>query len=299
MKLIRQKALLDILETNPKLSMQDILSRLRQRDHDIKGRTFKRDKTDLHVDLGIVIEYNKAEQVYFINREKSFDYAGSKSYLDRITTMKSLRDSITKDPDELKSYITTAEDNHESGYKHVDTILKAIAARERIGFSYRKYDHEEAEMKEIEPYHIKEYNQIWYLYGRDINKEEFRVYGLDRCSNVLSKENTFVRDTSIDAREQFRKVMGIFLVDGVEMQGITLEVTNRGYINRLKNKPLHHSQIMEEVEPGKCWLSVELVPNHEFYTEILRLRKYVVIKHPEVVREKMKQILEDALANYR
>lgn len=299
MKLIRQKALLDILETNPKLSMQDILLHLKMRNHNIADRTFKRDKTDLDKDLGIVIEYSKAEQVYFINREKSFDYAGSKSYLDRITTMKSLRDGITRDPDELKSYITTAEDSHESGYKHVDTILRAIAACKRIRFAYRKYDHEEAEMKEIEPYHIKEYNQIWYLYGRDINKEEFRVYGLDRCSNVESKEITFVPISRIDAREQFRKVMGIFLVDGVEMQRIILEVTNRRYINRLKHKPLHHSQIMEEVEPGKYWFSVELVPNHEFYTAILGLRKYVVIKYPEHIREKMKRILEDALANYR
>lgn len=73
-------------------------------------------------------------------------------------------------------------------------IEKAIIARRRISFSYKK-DDVDKHFNDVEPYKLLNQKGIWYLAGKD--KGKLKTFSFTKIEGVTITENTFVNDATV------------------------------------------------------------------------------------------------------
>jgi predicted DNA-binding transcriptional regulator YafY len=78
---------------------------------------------------------------------------------------------------------------------------------------------------------------------------------------------------------------------------IILEIKQpRGFY--VLTKPIHHSQKLIIQTETHLRISLQLIPNREFYAQILWYGEDITVISPTEIRENMKQQLEKVMTNY-
>ena len=117
------------------------------------------------------------------------------------------------------------------------------------------------------PKAIKEAQNRWYLIAYDLERNDFRNYGLDRISNfeiTSSKKNT----QNINVDEYYKNAFGI------ETQGEPHKVIllfSNDQKQYLKSLPLHHSQKITEENKNNFKIELFVHLNFDFRMELLKL----------------------------
>lgn len=183
------------------------------------------------------------------------------------------------------------------GQEFIYDIQTAIKDKKCIEIDYEKYNlnASKADHRIIEPYGLKEYKGRWYLLGKDKDKNELRVFGLDRISTLNISELRFSFPSSFDIHHYFKDAIGTMVIQDDVSEFVELVFTSKlaGYI---KNMPIHPSQkILEETSEGihvrfRTYLSVELVNELMIYSDDvkvikpLRLRKMLLKRAEQILK---------------
>ena len=216
------------------VSFLEIQEYLFDNEIDISQRTFQRDKEEIESLWGIEIKFNKKEGNYEIKEELS------DGKFDRIAESFTMANALNQS--ETFSKYIFLEQRKPKGTEYFNGILHAIQNNLIITFQLNSY-WAEATQRRCVPKAIKEAQNRWYLIGYDLDRNDFRNYGLDRISNftvTASKKQT----PNINVKEYYKNAFGI------ETQGqpykviLKLDNAQKKYLQSL---PFHHSQkIVEE-----------------------------------------------------
>ena len=183
------------------------------------------------------------------------------------------------------------------GQEYIYDIQTAIKERNCIEIDYEKFnlDQPKADHRLIDPYGLKEYKGRWYLLGKDREKGELRVFGLDRISSLSISELRFNLPAQFNIHTYFKDAIGTMVIQDDVSEFVELMFTNKlaGYI---KNMPIHPSQkIVEESSKGihvrfRTYLSVELVNELMAYSDDVkvikppRLRKMLLKRAEQILK---------------
>lgn len=193
----------------------------------------------------------------------------------------------------MQKYVL-AEHHRPVGSKLMAPLIRAIRRAAFVDFDYILYRRSgERVHKEVAPYFLKESNRRWYLLAKD--GEQLKSFGIDRIQNLqIHKAERFVRDDSIDVEGLFRDCYGIWNdpKDPVEEIELAYDALDGCF---LKSVPLHHSQRVLVDTPEEFRISLRLRITNDFVMELLsRSRSLTVIK-PQSLRERVKNVYEEAL----
>lgn len=128
-------------------------------------------------------------------------------------------------------------------------FFSAIANKKVVSVVYRKFNTSEPVTHIVYPYHLKQYNDRWYLicnhYGSDeypYNPDFLMNLPLDRIEEYEEVPDIKYIDCSIDIAERYEDIVGITYHADRELQKILfcVEPKTCPYID---TKPLHSSQI--------------------------------------------------------
>ena len=152
-------------------------------DFDISQRTFQREIKSIATAFDIEIIYDRSLKKYRIICD-DLDHRRNRM-IEALDLFKAL--SLN----ERLSDKLLFQKRVMSGSEYLSSIIKAIESRRLIQFSYKKFYDNSASIRTIEPYALKEYKNRWYAVGLDTVKNEIRIFGLDRISNLeeLKKQN--------------------------------------------------------------------------------------------------------------
>lgn len=273
------KRYIDVVELlrRKSVSSNDLQNYLNQ-NLKISLRTFQRDKGEIERLYGIEIAFNKKEGLYKINEELS---DGS---FDRLTESFHITQALNKSNEVSK--IILLEQRKSKGMENMHGLLHAIHNRLVINFLHESYWNYDIKKRKCVPIAIKEAQHRWYLIAFDIDKKEFRNYGLDRISDlVISTGKHTVPEFNI--KEYYKNAFGI------DAQGepykVILKIANyqKKFLNSL---PLHHSQKIVEENETHFKLEFFIQLSHDFKTEILKLGSFCEVLEPihfrnEVIEE--------------
>jgi predicted DNA-binding transcriptional regulator YafY len=78
------------------------------------------------------------------------------------------------------------------------TIAQAARALERLRFTYRTNAQHESERR-VEPYRLVNTDRRWYLVARDLDRNAWRTFRVDRMRDVQATGHRFVRTETPDA----------------------------------------------------------------------------------------------------
>lgn len=180
--------------------------------------------------------------------------------------------------------VMSFENNAElTGIEYLMDLSDAIVNKYPIRLRYKPYGTEE-KYEEVYPYHLKQYNNRWFLIGKAEGKEHLRNYALDRILGVTHLSKAYI-ETDIDFDEYFDDVIGVS-VNNVPVDEIVLMVNKKRY-PYIKTKPLHWSQKhnkSKDTEDSVC-ITLQVKQNKELVSTLMSYAEDVTVLLPETLRE--------------
>ena len=233
--------------------------------------------------FGLLIECD-ATYHYFISNPSEIEGDRTKQWLlSTLTTGMTLSNSSS-----IKDSIIL--ENVPAGYEFLPVILQAIRQSRTIMMGYQKFGFE-AYTKPVNPYAVKLFHQRWYMLAD--NGERMAIYSLDRMLSATLTEEHFKRPADFSPEAYFAEYFGV-MTDGTPMEHVVLRAYGK-MANLLRTLPLHASQRELESEDGHTDFAIDIRPTIDFVSELLSKIDGLDVLKPASLKEKMRQIMEDAL----
>ena len=186
------------------------------------------------------------------------------------------------------------EDNADySGIDWLKDIFDAIIGQQPLQVKYRKFDDTQFNWT-IHPYYIKQYNNRWFLIGYNPEFDNLSTIPLDRIDDIEPKHIAFIPNTGIDFDKYFDNVIGVTIPDApIESIKLRFSPSRLQYV---LTKPIHKSQRCPDPDAGI--ITLKLIPNNETDALLLSFGADVEVLEPESYRNRIREKVQSAFANY-
>lgn len=176
-------------------------------------------------------------------------------------------------------------------------LLKLINQKKVLAISYRSFNQRENEDILIHPYFLKQYNKRWFLFGQCKGFDNWTNLALDRMQHISIREDTPFIPCTKSADEYFEDIIGVSKsIDGkCEFIKIKIDKSLWPYID---SKPLHPSQTIINRATEYTVIQLEIIPNYEFYAQILSFGPAVEVTEPAQVRNTISSKIKESLKKY-
>ena len=237
--------------------------------------------------FGIEISLRRSDNSYFVNGDFADTEASNRWLIDTYT----IKGLLAQSGEKLKGRISV--EAVPSGHKYLTPIIDAMLEGREVRMSYRKYGADADEKLTARPYSLREYAKRWYLVAFSIDKNDLRVYSLDRVRSLVKTEQSFVMPEDFDAEGLFYKSFGIYLPGERRAESIRLRAEGKEAAY-MRDLPLHHTQ----KEEGEGEFSFRAVVDESLIMEMCRLSGKVEVLEPPSLRSELEKRLKKALEQY-
>lgn len=178
-----------------------------------------------------------------------------------------------------------------TGREYIGKLYNAIVNHQVLKIQYLPFRKENEITFEIHPYHLKQYNNRWFLFG--INSEEHKITNLplDRIVSIAESNANFIPNTEIDFDEFFDEVIGVTIPDNSNPEMVLLKIDKKLW-PYIKTKPLHGSQKLKQEMDEFTILQLEVHLNYELEAMILSMGETIEVLGPKLLRNKLKERIE-------
>ena len=183
-----------------------------------------------------------------------------------------------------------------SGMEHFTGLFNAIINQQVLEIEY-KAAFGNPDTYTIHPYHLKQYNNRWFLFGLNTTtgRPSIMNLSLDRICGFEDSSATYIAPDDYDFNEYFDDVVGVSVPHNRPVETIRLRIDKKRF-NYIASKPIHSTQRIVEREEDHITIELKLIPNYEFETLLLGFADTVEILQPDTLRaaihRRAKNILE-------
>lgn len=273
---------------------KEIIKFLKDHEIYISERTFDRYKENLRSDFGVELLYDTHAGTYFIDRSHS---RSLETFLHMIELSQTAR--IFEEGLHMADAISFESEKGFKGINHVQPVLRAIKDHRLLQLVHRRFDSNESKSHEVQPYLLKEFRNRWYVFGFSPAHHEWRTYGLDRIEEITVTTTTFKPLKNFNPKAHFAHVIGLKIQPGDKPVAITLAV-EKVSAKYLFSLPMHNSQqiINKSDEHDRVVFSYYLIPNYEFYQQVLMMGTKAEITDPPQLRKRFAEVVNEILDKY-
>lgn len=241
----------------------------------ISQRTFQRDRMEILSLFNIEIQFNKHRQVYEITEEES------NPYLDRIIENFEMV-AVLQKSNAIKDSIYL-EKRKARGTEFFDRIIYATQNNFPVRFLHHSYWYGTHQSRKVVPKAIKESQNRFYLLAWDLDKKDWRNFGLDRISELkIGREKQSTPE--IDIKEYYQHAFGMECYHDPVKIVLEFDNSQKDYI---KSLPFHSSQKITTETEETFTLELFMHPTNDFIMEIMRHGPICEIKEPEELRDEI------------
>lgn len=185
------------------------------------------------------------------------------------------------------------------GIDHLGTLYNAIYYNKILSVSYQPFENETPFDIIIHPYFLKQYNNRWFLFGYNPEKEKNDWnLAIDRIASLKEVKGNYHKNTSIDWHEYFEDIIGVTKPVDAPVENIVLHFTGRTG-NYMETKPLHGSQKSKWLDDETFEVTLQLIFNYELERLILSYADSVSVIQPLGLAATIKNRLKEALKQYK
>ena len=165
---------------------------------------------------------------------------GANRWLEEVISNLELRFGIKTN----REHVVAFEQNEQlRGLEFLSELIDSAINHQPLNLLYRTYNGKETNIV-IHPYHVKQYNNRWFLFGLEQTPNGDRIANraLDRIVKFSKANVPFVPNTSIDFSTRFDDVVGVTIPDDdVQKETVVLKFEPDRF-PYVVSKPIHHSQ---------------------------------------------------------
>ena len=206
-----------------------------------------------------------------------------------------LRDEfkMSEDP---KKIIEFEENKFLKGKEFISELYNAILYKKVLKIDYQSFHSEQIQQFDLHPYYLKQFNNRWFLLGRDLRFERLSNLALDRIHRIGFSDEVY-QDTDIDFNEYFEDIIGVTVLEGIEPVHVLLKVDNEA-IRYIETKAIHGSQKIKERTEKYTLVEIHLIPNYELESRLLSYGEKIEVLEPASLREKLRSRIETMQNHY-
>ncbi|MBL4586418.1 MAG: WYL domain-containing protein [Flavobacteriales bacterium] len=292
----RHGYILDFIKRNNHPRTKDIIDFLHGLGEGVDARTVQRDIKTIENELDYIIERKGTHpnKWYEITAEPDEQLLVNR-YLEHVGFAEILRQEAVHEKKGRKA-VFLDEMQLTRGLEYISPILSAIRSNRKLEIAHQKFG-ADATRGKVSPLFLKQFRHRWYLIAREEQTEKVKSFGLDRISAIEMLNESFKFRNEDDHDAMYSHVIGLYENEN-ESQTIQIwsEMNHAGYLRSVK---IHHSQREIGEQDTGIIFEVNLVPNYEFFQQILMMEARVKILSPTAVQQRMKAILMGILARYK
>lgn len=200
------------------------------------------------------------------------------------------------DPD-FEAMVQFETGNATNGYHWLASIYNAMRERLRLRISYENIYKQETKSYELQPCLLKEQRNRWYVIGWVQQRNDYLTFPLDRIHELETLPGRQPLRTDFKSAHMLQHAVGIMEGDGT---AVAVELELFPPANRLVLlEPLHPSQQVLKQTNRSAHVSLQVNLNPELYQRILSLGPACKVKKPAVLKQALKEQLEQTLQHYR
>ena len=219
---------------------------------------------------------------------------GANRWLEEVISNLELRFGIKTNRENIVSF---EQNDQLRGLEFLSELIDSAINHQPLNLLYRTYNGKETNVV-IHPYHVKQYNNRWFLFGLEQTPNGNRIANraLDRIVKFSISNVPFVPNTSIDFSTRFDDVVGVTIPDDdVQKETVVLKFEPDRF-PYVVSKPIHHSQ--KVLNEDECILQIEVRPNKELESVIFSYFPHVEVLEPATLREQFKEKISNNLKKY-
>ena len=239
-----------------------------------------------------VTDINKLQSV--IDMLARFRGTATNVWLEEVISNLEYRFGLKSNAEHLVSF----EQNEQlKGLEFLDALIDTAIHHQPINLQYKTYSGREINVV-VHPYHVKQYNNRWFLFGLEQSPYGDRISNraLDRIVKFSISDVAFIPNTTINFSTYFDDVVGVTIPDEpIKKETIVLKFDSDRF-PYVVSKPIHHSQVVLDEE--QCTIQIEVRPNNELYSRIFSFFPQVEVLEPQWLRESFCKKIEDNLKKY-
>ena len=218
----------------------------------------------------------------------------SNRWLEEVISHLELRFGIKTNRQNIVSF----EQNEQlQGLEYLSPLIDHTINHQSLELLYKTYSGKEINVV-IHPYHLKQYNNRWFLFGLEQSPYGNRISNraLDRIVRFSISNEAFIPNTSIDFTKYFDDVVGVTVPDEQIKKETILLKFEADRFPYVVSKPIHHSQTVFNHE--ECIIKIQVCPNNELYSLIFSFFPQVEVLQPAWLREDFQKKIADNLKKY-
>jgi predicted DNA-binding transcriptional regulator YafY len=209
-----------------------------------------------------------------------------------IPRMQQAFDLVAEGDNSIMSY---QENTYLKGKEFIGVLFNLIVKQKQIQLTYQPYNKSE-EVFIVNPQHLKQFNNRWFLFAYNPEVESIYNFPLDRILDIEELSKSF-EPLDINWIDYFDDIVGVTKPEDGQVEKIVLKFSEHR-INYVLTKPLHGSQRPYKADESGTSISIEVIPNRELYQLILSFGADVIVIQPKHVREEIKTIINAMKDNY-
>ena len=205
-------------------------------------------------------------------------------WINEIIPMLESKMGLVKTDQEVISF----ENNPEYvGLSNISDLFNAVVNKRVLKISYCDFKSSVAYDVEFHPYHLRQYNSRWFVFGYNpLAAYKIQNLALDRIKKIEEISEEY-KPADIDWEDYFFDMIGVtkFSVEPVEIKLLITDAEQAAYI---ETKPIHHSQKKLKQVEGGYETRIKVIPNYELEKLILSFGERVKILSPKSISQKLR-----------
>ena len=181
------------------------------------------------------------------------------------------------------------------GLEFFGKLLQAIIKKRVLKIKYAPFG-KDSYTEKIYPYHLKQFNDRWYLIAQAIGYQSYAHYALDRIDSFEEVAIPY-KEAEVDFSEYFDDVIGVTVPEGTPSEDIVIKVSKARY-NYIKTKPLHLSQRIIEEAGSYAVISINVKVNNELESLILSFGDDMEVISPASFRDRIAEKIQSTNQRY-
>jgi len=276
-------------------SFREINNYLQNAGFELSQRSIQKDLESIRFEFGIDIVYDRAKNGYVIDNLKDQELNNFLQFIELANNAGIIIDTL-KQGKEANKFLSFDSNDNFKGIELMPVLIEAIRTSRVVSFIHKNYLKDTNKLYEIEPYHIKENNNRWYLIGRANNLNETRTFGLDRINELQILEKKFTIPASFDIEKMFENIYGITYINTTP---INIELSFVPFLAKyLKSLPIHLSQEILIDNEEEFRISLFLIINNDIIRLLLSYGNNVKVLEPKSLIVEITAILTTAINQY-
>lgn len=195
-----------------------------------------------------------------------------------------------------ESVISIDSNAYTAGNEHLSPLFNAIISKTPLEIDYQTFGGDHYRWQ-IHPYHIKQYNNRWFLIG--LNNDEYgniTTLALDRIVGFRQAAIPFIENTAIDDFDDyFYDIVGVSFPPEGKVEDVLLCFSPHRF-PYIVSKPIHGSQKTVSAQEGL--ISLHVIPNRELKSIILSFGDDVEVVAPETLRAAIAGKIRESYKKY-